>query len=508
MKKLNFFLGSIVVLVLICPAVSSSQATYVINASAPYAYVTGTTPITGWVCDDEGCEASDDGYVDLSLGDFVFKFYGVSVSTLRISTNGYMTFGTEGQEYFNTPIPYFTLPNALIAPFWTDLDLTGLTGDRGVWWGMTGTPPNRQLVIEWYQVPSWDHKTEEYSFEVILYESTNKIKFQYSNVVSGTDYDKGSFATVGVENFDGTSGSQFSYNTPSLSNGLAIEFTPKKKLSLVDFDGDSKTDVTVYDVAQEWWFFLYSSDGSYGFDAIGVGGGSQWVPVPGDYDGDGITDVAVYDTVYGWWLFHYASGGYFYDHVGQGGTGYTAVPGDYDGDGVTDLAVYQGSTGYWFIQYSLGGYGFKALGGAGRIPVQADYDGDGKTDVAVYDVANGWWFFQHSSDGSYRFDAIGVGGGSQWVPVPGDYDGDGKTDVAIYDTVYGWWLFHYASGGYFYDHVGQGGTGYTAVPGDYDGDGVTDLAVYQGSTGYWFIQYSSGGYGFKALGGAGRIPVK
>jgi Zn-dependent metalloprotease len=282
----------------------------------------------------------------------------------------------------------------------------------------------------------------------------------------------------------------------------------KKKLGMLDFENDWKTDLAVYDVANGWWYFQYSSSGGYGFDAIGVGGGSRWVPVAGDYDGDGKMDVAVYDTVAGWWLFHYSSGGYFYDHIGQGGTGFTAVPGDYDGDGATDLAVYQQSTGYWYIKYSWGGYGFNSLGGPGKIPVQADYDGDGITDVAVYDVASGEWYFQYSSTGAYGFDAIGVGGGSRWVPVPGDYDGDGKADVAVYDTVAGWWLFHYSSGGYSYDHIGQGGTGFTAVPGYYDGDGKSDLAVYQQSTGYWYIKYSSGGYGFKSLGGSGRTPVR
>jgi hypothetical protein len=151
--------------------------------------------------------------------------------------------------------------------------------------------------------------------------------------------------------------------------GAVIGIEPKSSV-VVDLDRDRKTDIAVYDVANGWWFFQYSSTGGYGFDAIGVGGGGQWVPVPGDYDGDHKTDVAVYDAVAGWWLFHYSSGGYFYDHVGQGGTGFTAVPGDYDGDGKTDLAVYQASTGYWFIKYSSGGYGFKSLGGSGKIPVK------------------------------------------------------------------------------------------------------------------------------------------
>jgi len=215
MRKARFILGTIGLLVLIFPALSLSQVTYVIDASAPFTYVSGTHSITSWSGD------ADDGYFDLSLTGlgFVFQFYGIPVTTLRISTNGYITVPPqEGTEFDNSPIPYPTSPNALIAPFWDDLTLTNSGQVR---WDIIGTPPYRQLVIEWFEVPSYTFGGA-YSFEAILYESTNEIKFQYSNVPDG-----GEFATVGVENFDGTSGSQFSYNTASLSNGLAIEFIPK-----------------------------------------------------------------------------------------------------------------------------------------------------------------------------------------------------------------------------------------------------------------------------------------
>ena len=277
---------------------------------------------------------------------------------------------------------------------------------------------------------------------------------------------------------------------------------------LIDFNGDGKADVAVYEGATGSCFMHYSGGQGYGFDAIGVGGGPQWSPVPGYYDGDRKTDVAVYDTINGWWLFHMSSGTWEYDHIGTGGTGYTPVPGDYDGDGIADLAVYQESTGDWFFKYSSGTYGYFNLGGPGKTPVVADYDGDGKTDIAVYETATGYWYFYYSKSSTYSLDAIGVGGGSQWTPVPGDYDGDRKTDVAVYDTINGWWLFHTSSGAWEYDHIGMGGTGYTPVPGDYDGDGIMDMAVYQQSTGNWFFKYSSGTYGFDNLGGPGKVPVR
>ena len=124
---------------------------YTMNPNATYSYISdGSNQITSWQGN------LDDGYFDLSLAGFDFQFYRTPVTSVRISTNGYITFGTTGTtgtEYSNVSIPNVSLPNAIIAPFWDDLDLTGLTGPRGVWWRFYGAAPNRYLVIEWYQVP-------------------------------------------------------------------------------------------------------------------------------------------------------------------------------------------------------------------------------------------------------------------------------------------------------------------------------------------------------------------
>jgi hypothetical protein len=231
MRTLRLFYWAVGALIIICPSVSLAQITYEIDASAPYSYVSGTNSIDSWVGN------ADDGYFDLSLDGFDFQFYGVSVTTLRISTNGYMTFGAEeGREFNHSPIPYSAPPNALIAPFWADFDLA-IKGQ--VRWGIFGTPPSRQLVVEWLDVPFYVWPSSDFSFEAILYETTDEIKFQYLNVVSGTLYDQGSYATVGLENFDGTLGSQFSYNAPSLNNDLAITFLPKlTTVFLDDFSTD------------------------------------------------------------------------------------------------------------------------------------------------------------------------------------------------------------------------------------------------------------------------------
>jgi hypothetical protein len=89
--------------------------------------VNASNKITSWQGN------ANDGYFNLSLGDFDFQFYGISVNSVRVSTNGYVTFGTEGTKYTNDPIPTANPPNAIIAPFWDDLDLRGWS--TGVRWG-------------------------------------------------------------------------------------------------------------------------------------------------------------------------------------------------------------------------------------------------------------------------------------------------------------------------------------------------------------------------------------
>ena len=207
-----------------------SARKYLQLPKASYDYQRGGTRITSWVGN------ADDAYYDLAFGDFSFKYYGELAESVRISTNGYIAFGQNGLSWKNGDLSTSNprCPPGLVAPFWDDLVL-GTAPDSGVYWQFLGTAPNRRLVIEWYRVASLENQTETYSFEVVLYESRNRIKFQYLDVDSGTNHDYGASATAGIANWSSFLPIQYSNNSPALANGQAVDLVPLQPSLLVDF---------------------------------------------------------------------------------------------------------------------------------------------------------------------------------------------------------------------------------------------------------------------------------
>jgi subtilisin-like proprotein convertase family protein len=179
---------------------------------------------------------ADDGEANITLP-FSFTFYGVSSSNLRVGNNGGILFNaTTGEVGFsNVALPNAAHPLAIF-PFWDDMDSD--TGD--VYWEVQGTAPNRMAIIEWYNRPHYSNVGAA-TFEVILYEGSNEIKFQYLDTDFGNPaYNFGVTATSGL-NKDGTTALQYSYNQPVLTNNKAILFYEVIPQSATDSDSATVT---------------------------------------------------------------------------------------------------------------------------------------------------------------------------------------------------------------------------------------------------------------------------
>jgi hypothetical protein len=205
-------------------AVSHVAGYYTVRDTAPFGYrsisITGT-PLA----------LTDDGEANITLP-FAFRLFDTVSSDLRVGNNGGILFANTGSDLWagNVPLPTATIPMAIL-PLWDDLD----TETGAVFWEVLGTAPNRVAVVEWFQRPHFPGPgTGHASFQVLLYEGSNQIRFQYLDLEFGSPaFDFGASATVGL-NKDASTAVQVSFDSPVLANGQAILFTPLREYAVDD----------------------------------------------------------------------------------------------------------------------------------------------------------------------------------------------------------------------------------------------------------------------------------
>jgi len=267
--------------------------------------------------------------------------------------------------------------------------------------------------------------------------------------------------------------------------------TVAARKTLFDYDGDGKSDISLFRPSNRVWYILNSGNSSVSYNQFGL---STDKIVPADFDGDGKTDIAVYRPENGTWYIMKSSGGVQYVQFGLAED--YPMPADFDGDGKAEIAVYRPSSGLWFIlnsdtqQYSL-----VQFGASEDKPVPADYNGDGKTEIAVYRPSLGIWFIYNSDSKQYTSTKFGI---STDKPVPADYNGDGKTDIAVYRPNEGNWYIATQSGGYTVTQFGISTD--LPTPADYDGDGKADISVYRPNEGNWYQLKSKDGFNIIRFG--------
>ncbi len=289
-----------------------------------------------------------------------------------------------------------------------------------------------------------------------------------------------------------------------MTSGLLVldvsNSTAPFKNTVSDFDGDGKTDFSVYTPASGTWKIEQSSNSGYSESNFGI---SEDKIVTGDYDGDGKSDLAIFRPSTGTWWIRKSTNPTIFTAVNFGISTDVPVAADYDADGKTDIAVFRPSTGTWYIMQSTLGTRITRWGAAGDKAFTGDFEGDGKADLAVFRPSNGVWYILQSSSSIAMIAQWGV---STDKPLSGDFDGDGKSDLAVYRPSEGnWYILN--SNGLSVSIVRFGLAEDVPIPSDFDGDNKADITVFRPSENVWYrLNSSNGAFSARVFGQAGDAP--
>ena len=172
------------------------------------------------------CSAEcDDDDLLLDVSGFGLSFAGHDYTQLHVSSNGYLLLGDgNATSPNNVALPSSSLSNAIIAPFWTDLDLAGGAGGGSVMYNALTAGGNDYLVIEWHNAQLYgDTSGKQYSFQVWLQLNSGNVYFNYLALDTLP-----SSVTVGVQGVNGVLGQSLYYNgqgsAPAAGDALAAAY--------------------------------------------------------------------------------------------------------------------------------------------------------------------------------------------------------------------------------------------------------------------------------------------
>lgn len=147
--------------------------------------------------------------------DFIFD--GKEYSAFTVSDNGFIAVGdsvSTSDGWSPQIMPNLTAPNGVIAPLWADFDLAGgSTGGGELYIGVLTGGDDTYYVVEWHDAQIYAGTGEEYTFQVIIKEGSDEIRFNYIDVpVLPAPY------SAGVESADGKVG----ITLDTLTTGTAL----------------------------------------------------------------------------------------------------------------------------------------------------------------------------------------------------------------------------------------------------------------------------------------------
>ena len=165
---------------------------------------------------------SDDDSETVTLP-FSFPFFDTAQTEVVVSSNGFLAFGGNANEYDNTGIPREGGPRGMIAPFWDDLDPS--SGGQVLVQDME----DGRWIAQWTNVRRYSERTNPSrgnTFQVVL-SADGLIEFQYGEMNGVLDN-----ATVGVERPDEALAVQVALNESYLTPEMAVRLTPNEELAM------------------------------------------------------------------------------------------------------------------------------------------------------------------------------------------------------------------------------------------------------------------------------------
>lgn len=161
----------------------------------------------------------DDNQGPFALG-FGCDFYGQLHDSIRVCSNGWLSFTSESHQFHHQPIPDAGDPNSLLAPFWADLDPT----QGGSVYYLADTSQGR-FVVSWIDVPLHG-SGDSCTFQAVL-DTGSSVLFQYLRLPASARLGPDS-CSVGIENESGLIGLEYLRNGSPVENqlhdSLAVRF--------------------------------------------------------------------------------------------------------------------------------------------------------------------------------------------------------------------------------------------------------------------------------------------
>ncbi len=177
----------------------------------------------------EWIEINDTG-IALGGGDFVytcglpigfdFSFYGETENEFCVSTNGFLSFQTDGNadDTNSCPLPTTAGNEAMIAAVWDDLYI-----QDNIAYQTLGVAPNRYLVVQWNGARQYGAASSKLAtFQVVLFENgLIRVAIKEAGTLRGAS------STTGIENYTASNGTTYACNQSSTLRDLqAIVFMP------------------------------------------------------------------------------------------------------------------------------------------------------------------------------------------------------------------------------------------------------------------------------------------